>query len=192
MNSQSYVLDEIPIEVEKSFDNKKSVGLQTPKIEPKLDDTIPSLLNLYSEISKYKKTYKNDSFNLDNLKFNDKAYPLNNIISLFKKSNNFIPSHLKAFSNENLSSPKIFNFFGINQEEEKINDFIDNDYKNKNEINFEGEYLDFCEDNNNDENEEFKKIIFIDNFEEINKKEDEEENEDYIILNFLQKRKNKN
>ena len=190
MNFVSNILVESPREVDNPIDVKESIGLQTPKVEPKLDDTIPSLLNLYSDMSNYKNTYKNDSFKIDKLRLKNNAIP-----SLFKKPTIFVKGHLKAFSNENFSSPKFFNFLGANQEDEKLNDEDEeNDNFNiKNELNLEGDYFDFDgDDNNNDENEDFKKNIFIDNYEKINKKEDEDENEEYFILNFLQKRKNKN
>lgn len=191
MDFVSNILVESPREVDDPIDVKECIGLKTPKVEPKLDDTIPSLLNLYSDMSSYKNTYKNDSFKIDKLRLKNNAIP-----SLFNKPNNFIKGHLKAFSNENFSFPKFFNFLGTNQEDEKLNEEDEeNDnfnYNFKNELNLEGGYFDFGGDDNNDENEDFKKNIFIDNYEKINKKEDEDENEEYLILNFLQKKKNKN
>ena len=192
MDFVSNILVESPREVDDPIDVKESLGLKTPKVKPKLDDTIPSLLNLYSDMSSSKNTYKNDSFKIDKLRLKNNAIP-----SLFNKPNNFIKGHLKAFSNENFSFPKFFNFLGTNQEDEKLNEEDEeNDnfnYNFKNELNLEGGYFDFGgDDNNDDENEDFKKNIFIDNYEKINKKEDEDENEEYLILNFLKKKKNKN
>lgn len=188
MDFVSNILVESPREVDDPIDVKESLGLKTPKVKPKLDDTIPSLLNLYSDMSSSKNTYKNDSFKIDKLRLKNNAIP-----SLFNKPNNFIKGHLKAFSNENFSFPKFFNFLGTNQEDEKLNEEDEENDNFKNELNLEGGYFDFGgDDNNDDENEDFKKNIFIDNYEKINKKEDEDENEEYLILNFLQKKKNKN
>ena len=165
----------------------QSIGQQSPKIKPKLDDTIPSILNLSSDISTSKKTSKDDSYNFDSSI--GKNFSSNKIISLFSKNSIFIPKHCKAFSNEVFGFTKRFNFYGKNFEEEKNKeDSNDNfDYNYGNELNFG--IRNFCEEKSQTEIEEVKKIILVENMNDV---EDDEENEGLNILNMLRKSKNKN
>ena len=159
----------------------QSIGQQSPRIKPKLDDTIPSILNLSSDISTSKKTSKDDSYNFDSSI--GKNFSSNKIISLFTKNSIFIPKHCKAFSNEVFGFTKRFNFYGKNLEEEKnTEDSNDNfDYNYGNELNFGIR--------NHTEIEELKKIILVENMNDV---ENDEENEGLDILNMLRKSKNKN
>ena len=165
----------------------QSIGQQSPRIKPKLDDTIPSILNLSSDISTSKKTSKDDSYNFDSSI--GKNFSSNKIISLFTKNSIFIPKHCKAFSNEVFGFTKRFNFNGKNLEEEKnTEDSNDNfDYNYGNELNFG--IRNFCEEKSQTEIEEVKKIILVENMNDV---EDDEENEGLNILNMLRKSKNKN
>ena len=165
----------------------QSIGQQSPKIKPKLDDTIPSILNLSSDISTSKKTSKDDSYNFDSSI--GKNFSSNKIISLFSKNSIFIPKHCKAFSNEVFGFTKRFNFYGKNFEEEKNKeDSNDNfDYNYGNELNFG--IRNFCEEKSQTEIEEVKKIILVENMNDV---ENDEENEGLDILNMLRKSKNKN
>ena len=176
MNSKNYSEEEYISNI------SQSIGQQSPKIKPKLDDTIPSILNLSSDIStSKKKKSKDDSYNFDSSI--GKNFSSNKIISLFSKNSIFIPKHCKAFSNEVFGFTKRFNFYGKNLEEEKnTEDSNDNfDYNYGNELNFGIR--------NQTEIEEVKKIILVKNMNDV---EDDEENEGLDILNMLRKSKNKN
>ena len=166
-----------------------SIGQLSPEIKPKLDDTIPSILNLSGGNSKKKETSKNDSFNLDNLKIKKKLFQTNKVFSLFNNKNkNFNSSHYKAFSNENFSISKILINSEDNEENEKINE---DEYDESMYFQCIGKELNFEEKNSNNE-EESQKNIFVDNFDEnINNTEDEEENDGLFILNMLRKIKEK-
>lgn len=181
MNSNIDFAYETQEEANDSCFINKSIGQQSPKIKPKLDDTIPSLLDLSSDISISKKTSKDDSFNLDSSI--GKNLISNKIISLFNKSLIFVPKHYKAFSNEVFGFPKIFNNLEENKEDEKNNE--DSNYCN--EINFGEKY--FCKRINQTEIEEVKSNILIEN---INKIEEDDETDGLYILNMLRKGKNKN
>ena len=116
---REYNFDDISEEL---LDFNPIVGQQSPIIRTKLDDTIPSILNLSSEMSSHYKGTINESFNLDNIKKNNTKS--NSIISLLN-NHNFIKSHYKAYSNELLKNSNIFNF--INQDNDKINNHEDED-----------------------------------------------------------------
>ena len=192
MNSKNYIFDDIPEELDSNQINL-FIGLKSPIIKPKLDDTIPSLLNL-SEMSSLQKSSKNDSFNinhLDDFKINKNYSKLNTVIPLFNNNSNFTKTHNKAYSNEIFSNPKIFNFLENILEDEKSNkdELDDNSSYYEGGLNFDG-VINFWEDNNKEENDK-KRIIFED--EKGNKNDIEEDfHEGFTILNMLIKGKNKN
>ena len=191
MNSKNYIFDDIPEELDSNQINP-FIGQKSPIIKPKLDDTIPSLLNL-SEMSSLQKASKNDSFNInhtDDFKINKNYSKLNTVIPLFNNNTNFIKTHNKAFSNEIFSNPKIFNFLGNIHENEKSykDEEDDNSSYYEGGINFEG-IINFWGDNNKEENNK-KKVLIED--ENGNENEIEEDLHDgFNILNMLQKGKNR-
>ena len=191
MNSKNYIFDDIPEELDSNQINP-FIGQKSPIIKPKLDDTIPSLLNL-SEMSSLQKASKNDSFNInhtDDFKINKNYSKLNTVIPLFNNNTNFIKTHNKAFSNEIFSNPKIFNFLGNIHENEKSykDEEDDNSSYYEGGINFDG-IINFWGDNNKEENNK-KKVLIED--ENGNENEIEEDLHDgFNILNMLQKGKNR-
>ena len=187
MNSKNYIFDDISEEIETKQINP-IIGPKTPVIKPKLDDTIPSLLNLSSEVS-FQKQSKNDSFHKENSKVNKNYFKYNTLIQINNNSN-FIKSHYKALSNEIFTNPKVFNFLGNTQETEKSHkEEDDNSSYYGDGMNFDG-IINFWNDNINEEKENNKKKVFIDN-ENVNELE-EDINEGYNILSVLQKSKKKN
>ena len=189
MNSKNYIFDDIPEELDSNQINP-FIGQKSPIIKPKLDDTIPSLLNL-SEMSSLQKASKNDSFNInhtDDFKINKNYSKLNTVIPLFNNNTNFIKTHNKAYSNEIFSNPKIFNFLGNIHENEKSykDEEDDNSSYYEGGINFDG-IINFWGDNNKEENNK-KKVLIED--ENGNENEIEEDLHDgFNILNMLQKGK---
>ena len=192
MNSKNYIFDDIPEELDSNQINL-FIGLKSPIIKPKLDDTIPSLLNL-SEMSSLQKSRKNDSFNinhLDDFKINKNYSKLNTVIPLFNNNSSFTKTHNKAYSNEIFSNPKIFNFLENILEDEKSNkdELDDNSSYYEGGLNFNG-VINFWGDNNKEENDK-KRIIFED--EKGNENDIEEDfHEGFTILNMLINGKNKN
>ena len=192
MNSKKYIFDNIPEEID-SNQIDPIIGQKSPIIRPKLDDTIPSLLNLSSEMSSMQKTYKDDSFNMTN--FNNNYFKSNTIIPIFNNpKSKFIKSHYKSFSNEVFTNPKIFNV----QEKEKNNKNNEEDDDSSyygGELNFDG-VINFWGDNNKEENEDGKKGLLIENEAGIENKIEnvieEDINEGYNILNMLKKEKMQN
>jgi len=192
MNSKKYIFDNIPEEID-SNQIDPIIGQKSPVIRPKLDDTIPSLLNLSSEMSSMQKTYKDDSFNMTN--FNKNYLKSNTIIPIFNNpKSKFIKSHYKSFSNEVFTNPKIFNV----QEKEKNNKNNEEDDDSSyygGELNFDG-VINFWGDNNKEENEDGKKGLLIENEAGIENKIEnvieEDINEGYNILNMLKKEKMQN
>ena len=191
MNSKNYIFDDIPEELDSNQINP-FIGQKSPIIKPKLDDTIPSLLNL-SEMSSLQKISKNDSFNInhiDDFKINKNYSKLNTVIPLFNNNTNFIKTHNKANSNEIFSNPKIFNFLGNIHENEKSykDEEDDNSSYYEGGLNFDG-IINFWGDNNKEENNK-KKVLIED--ENGNENEIEEDLHDgFNILNMLQKGKNR-
>jgi len=191
MNSKNYIFDDIPEELDSNQINP-FIGQKSPIIKPKLDDTIPSLLNL-SEMSSLQKSNKNDSFNInhiDDFKINKNYFKLNTVIPLFNNNPNFNKTHIKAYSNENFTNPQIFNFLNIHEGEKSNKDEEDdNSSYYEGGLNFDG-IINIWGDNNKEENDK-KKILIED--ENGNENEIEEDfHEGFNILNMLQKGKNKN
>ena len=193
--SKRYNFDDIPEELLESNQINPIIGQKSPVVKPKLDDTIPSILNLSSEVSSYQKESKNDSFYLDNFTLKKNYIKSNSIMSVFKGNNDFNKSHYKANSNEIYTNPKIFNFLGNTQDSDKNNKHEDDDDNSSyygGELNFDGVVNYWGGDSNKDENEEIKKKLFLED-ENGNEKEKEEDiTEGFNILNMLQKGKIKN
>ena len=192
MNSKNYIFDDIPEEIDSNHIDPL-IGQKTPVIKPKLDDTIPSILNLSSEAS-FQKRNKNSSFHIDNSKVNKNYVKYNSIIPIMHNNSNFNKIHCKALSNEVFTNPKVFNFLGSTQETEKSHKDEDDDNSSYYEgMNFDG-IINFWNDNIHEENEENnKKVIIDDENGNIHENEIEEDiNEGFNILNMLQKGKNKN
>ena len=200
MCDKKYFFNDIPEEIDSNqIDLDPYLGQRSPIIKPKLDDTIPSLLNLSSEMSSMHKLNKNDSFNFGSIQFKKDYLKTNSLLSLFQKSN-FTKSHYKSFSNEIFTNPKIFN----NPEADKKNKNYEEDDSSSyygGELNFDG-VINFWGDHNKEENEDIKKKIIIDNdsdnenqiehkFENVNVN-DEDFKEGFNILNELQKKTKNN
>lgn len=193
--SKGYNFDDIPEELLESNQINPIIGQKSPVLKPKLDDTIPSILNLSSEISGYQKGSKNNSFYLDNSTLKKNYINSKSIISLYKGNNNFNKSHYKAYSNEIFANPKILNFLGNTQDSDKNNKHEDDDDNSSyydGELNFDEVVNFWGGDINKDENQEIKKKLFLED-ENGNEKENEEDiTEGFNILNMLQKGKIKN
>lgn len=195
MKTTNIIYDEEPDKAIDIFKINTMIGQESPVIKAKLDNTNPSILNL-SQNSSFKKEHnKMCSLNIENMEeFKKDFHPPNKVVSLFSNHNNFMPGHCKSFSNEIFSNPKIMNFHGKNKENEKLNDeFDDNDdssYNYDGEINFEGGYINFNE--NEDEQNNGIKNICIENLINNDIKNIEEDNyeddEGYNILYMLKKR----
>ena len=181
-------MEDIP---EEAYSNQiiPIIDPKAPIIRPKLDETIPSILNLSSEKSSYQKSRK-ASYNNDEYKYYNNSVKKNNVIPLFNFNPNFIKTHYKANSNEVFSNPKIFNFLGSTQETEKINkDGEDDDssyYCEEFNIN---EVVNYWDENFKENNEDIKKKLFIDFG---NENHNEFNDEGLNILNMLKNRKAKN
>lgn len=191
MNSKNIICDEIPEETYEPIKIEKEIGQKTPIIKAKLDDTNPSILNL-SQNSNSTSHIKMGSFNIGNLEeFKKDFHHPDKILSLFSNNKNFIPSHMKAYSNEIFSNPKMLNFCGRNKEnEKKIGEYFDNDDNSSNyegELNFNGGFINFAGEKEDSPDDVIKNICV----ENINNKdiEEEDENEEgYNILHMLKKR----
>ena len=188
MSKKKYIFDYIPEETDQNQIDP-IIGQKSPVIRPKLDDTIPSILNLSSEMSSMQKNSKDDSFNF---KLNKNLNKANSLVPLFNQKSTFVKGHYKSFSNEVFTNPNFFNM----KEKEKANTNNEDDDNSSyygGELNFDG-VINFCGgDNNKEENEDIKKGLLIENEKEIeNKIEIEDDiNEGFNILNMLQKGKPK-
>ena len=198
MKTTNIIYDEAPNKEIDLFKINAMIGQESPVIKAKLDDTNPSILNL-SQNSSFKKEHnKMCSFNIGNMEeFKKDFHPPNKVVSLFSNNNTFMPGHCKSFSNEIFSNPNIKNFQGNNKENEKLNDeFYDNDdssYNYDGEINFEGGYINFNENENEDEQNNGIKNICIENLinndiKKIEEDDHDENDEGYNILHMLKKR----
>ena len=190
---KEYNFDEIPEELLELDSNQINpiFGQKAPKIKPKLDDTIPSILNLSSEMSTHNKgSTINESFNLDNIQIKKDCTKSNSIIAVFG-NNDFIKSHYKAYSNELFKNPNIFSFIGQDSgKKNKHEEEDDNSSYYEGEINFDG-VVNFWNEIHQEDDDKVKKKIFIED-ENGNEKENEEDlYEGFNILNMLQKGKNK-
>ena len=194
MNSKKYIFNGIQEEIDLNEINPIN-GQKSPIIKPKLDDTLPSILNLSSEMStSLRKQSKNESFHIDDFKINNNLLKFNNFFQ-FNSNSNFIKSHYKAYSNEVFGNPNTFNFLNMKETEKNIKDEEeDNSSYYEGAIHFD-EVINFWEDNNKEENEEDqekeenKKKVIID-YEDQNENQIEEDiNEGFDILNMLQKGK---
>ncbi len=189
MNPKKYTINDIPEEINDLENKNPILGQESPAVKPKLDDTLPSILNLSSEMSSMRKS-KNDSFCiLENTKGTKNILPPN--LSSLNKSNHFVPGHTKALSNEVFSNLKILNF--INHTQEKENNHRDDDddssyYNCGSELNFEGGIENLWGEKDDD----IKKKLFIEDEIKNEKDIEEEEHEGLNILNMLQKAKEKN
>ena len=184
MSKKKYIFDYIPEETDQNQIDPY-IGQKSPIIKPKLDDTIPSILNLSSEMSSFQKTSKDDSFNF---RVNKNFIKAN---SLFNQRSTFVKGHYKSFSNEFFSNPNFFNM--KEKEKEKINKSNEDDDNSSyygGELNFDGVINFWGGENNNEENEDFKKGLLIEN-EIENKIEIEDINEGFNILNMLKNGKTK-
>ena len=189
MNSRKYTINDIPEEVIDPEGKNPTLGQESPTVKPKLDDTLPSILNLSSEMSSMRKS-KNDSFCImENGKFSKNILPPN--LSSLNKSSHFVPGHNKALSNDVFNNQKILNFLNHTHGKENNNRDDDDDssyYNYGSELNFEGGIENLW----TDRDEDITKKLFIE--DEIKKEKDieEEEHEGLNILNMLQKAKGKN
>jgi hypothetical protein len=189
MNSKKYTINDIPEEITDPEKKNPTLGQESPAVKPKLDDTLPSILNLSSEVSSMRKS-KNESFYImENTKFNKNIFPPN--LSSLNKSSKLVSGHSKALSNEVFNNLKILNF--INHTQEKENNHRDDDddssyYNCGSELNFEGGIENLWGDKDDD----FKKKLFIEDEIKNEKDIEEEEHEGLNILNMLQKAKGKN
>ena len=186
MSKKKYIFDDIPEEMDQNQIDPV-IGQKSPVIRPKLDDTIPSILNLSSEMSSLQRASKDDSFNF---KINKNYLKANTIESLFNKNAIFVKGHYKSLSNEVLTKP---NFLNMKEKEKnkKDNEDDDNSSYYGGELNFDG-VINFWGGDHNEENEDIKKGLLIENENEIeNKIQIEEDNEGLNILNMLQKGKAK-
>ena len=158
MNSKKYTINDIPEEIIDSENKNPTLGQQSPTVKPKLDDTLPSILNLSSEMSSMRRS-KNDSFCImENTKLNKNILPPN--LSSLDKNSHFVPGHNKALSNEVFSNMKILNFLNHTQEKENNHrdDEDDSSYYNcGSELNFEGGIENLW----GDKDEDIKKKLFI-------------------------------
>ena len=189
MNPKKYTINDIPEEILDPENKNPTLGQQSPTVKPKLDDTLPSILNLSSEMSSMRKS-KNDSFCIvESTKGSKNIFPPN--LASLNKSSHFAPGHSKALSNEVFSNLKILNFINHTQEKEKNHRDDDDDssyYNYGSELNFEGGIENLWGDND----EDIKKKLFIDDEIKNEKDIEEEEHEGLNILNMLQKAKGKN
>lgn len=189
MNPKKYTINDIPEEINDLENKNPTLGQESPAVKPKLDDTLPSILNLSSEMSSMRKS-KNDSFCIvESTKGTKNILPPN--LSSLNKSNHFVPGHAKALSNEVFSNLKILNF--INHTQEKENNHRDDDddssyYNYGSELNFEGGIENLWGEKDDD----IKKKLFIEDEIKNEKDIEEEEHEGLNILNMLQKAKGKN
>ena len=188
MNPKKYTINDIPEEIIDQEKQDPTLGQKSPAIKPKLDDTLPSILNLSSEMSSMRKS-KNDSFCImENSKLNKNILPPN--LSSINKSTKFVSGHCKALSNEMFGSLKILNF--LNHTQEKENNHKDDDdssyYNYGSELNFEGGIENLW----GDKDEDIKKKLFIEDEIKNEKDIEEEEHEGLNILKMLQKAKGKN
>ena len=185
----NYIFDHIP---EETDTNKRNpiIGQKSPIIKPKLDDTIPSILNLSSEHS-FQKPSKNGSFQIDNSEIKKNYIKYNSLFPMINNNSNFIKCHYKALSNEVFTNPKVFNFLGNAQEIEKSHNEQDDDNSSYYEggMNLDG-IINFWHDDIHEDKEENKKRVIIDYENEINDIEGDI-NEGFNILNMLQKAKKK-
>ena len=186
MSKKKYIFDYIPEETDQNQIDP-IIGQKSPVIRPKLDDTIPSILNLSSEMSSMQKNSKDDSFNF---KLNKNLNKANSLVPLFNQKSTFVKGHYKSFSNEVFTNPNFFNM----KEKEKANTNNEDDDNSSyygGELNFDG-VINFWGGDHNEENEDIKKGLLIENENEIeNKIQIEEDNEGLNILNMLQKGKAK-
>ena len=197
MSSKNYISNDIPEEIDSKEINPIN-GQKSPIIKPKLDDTLPSILNLSSEMStSLRRPSKNDSFHIDDFKINNNLFKFKSFIPLYNNNSTFIKCHCKASSNEIFTNPNIFNFLNIKESEKnKKDEEDDNSSYYEGGLQFD-DVINFWGDNNkeqneeNDENEKNKKKVIID-YEDGNENEQEDINEGFDILNMLQKGKKKN
>ena len=189
MNSKKYTINDIPEEITDPEKKNPTLGQESPAVKPKLDDTLPSILNLSSEVSSMRKS-KNESFYImENTKLNKNILPPN--LSSLNKSSKLVSGHSKALSNEVFNNLKILNF--INHTQEKENNHRDDDddssyYNCGSELNFEGGIENLW----GDKDEDIKNKLFIEDEIKNEKDIEEEEHEGLNILNMLQKAKGKN
>ena len=157
MNKKKYIFDYIPEEMDQNQIDPV-IGQKSPVIRPKLDDTIPSILNLSSEMSSLQRASKDDSFNF---KINKNYLKANTIEPLFNKNSIFVKGHYKSLSNEVLTKP---NFLNMKEKtNNKDNEDDDNSSYYGGELNFDG-VINFGGGNNNkEENEDIKKGLLIEN-----------------------------
>ena len=189
MNPKKYTINDIPEEIIDPEKQNPTLGQESPAVKPKLDDTLPSILNLSSEMSSMRKS-KNDSFCImENSKLNKNILPPN--LSSNNKSTKFVSGHSKALSNEVFGNLKILNFLNHPQEKENNHRDDDNDssyYNYGSELNFEGGIENLW----GDKDEDIKNKLFIEDEIKNEKDIEEEEHEGLNILNMLQKAKRKN
>jgi hypothetical protein len=189
MNSRKYTINDIPEEIIDPENKNPALGQESPAVKPKLDDTLPSILNLSSEMSSMRKS-KNDSYCImENIKLNKNILPPN--LSSLNKSSHFAPGHMKALSNEVFTNQKMLNFLNHTQGKENNHrdDEDDSSYYNYgSELNFEGGIENLWGENE----EDIKKKLFIGDEIKNVKDTEEDEHEGLNILNMLQKAKEKN
>ena len=190
MSKKKYIFDYIPEEIDQNQIDP-IIGQKSPVIRPKLDDTIPSILNLSSEMSSFQKTSKDDSFHFQ---INKNFFKANTFIPLFNQKSTFVKGHYKSFSNEVFTKPNFLNIKGKEKNNKDKEDDDDSSYYGG-ELNFDGVINFWGGDNNKEENEGVKKGLLIENENEneIEKKIEIEDdiNEGFNILNMLQKGKPK-
>ena len=187
MNQKKYIFDYIPEELDQNQIDC-IIGQKSPVIRPKLDDTIPSILNL-SERSSIQNTYKDDSFNN---KINKNFSKASSLAPLANKKSNFVRRHYKSLSNEVFGKPNFLNIKG-KEKNNQNNEDDDNSSYYGGDLNFDG-VINFCgDDDNKEENEDIKKGLLIENENEIENKIEIEDDihEGFNILNMLQKGKPK-
>ena len=194
MKTTNIIYDEPPDQTIDLFNINATIGQESPVIKAKLDNTNPSILNL-SQNSSFKKEHnKMCSFNIGNMEeFKKDFHPPNKVVSLFSNNNTFNPGHCKSLSNEIFSNPNLINFHEKNKENEKFNDDDESSYNYDGEINFEGGYINFNENENEDERNNEIKNIYIDNLinndiKNIEEDDHEDNDEGYNILYMLKKR----
>lgn len=183
MNSKNYIIEDIPEEID-NIQINPIIGEKSPIIKPKLDDTLPSILNLSSEKPSFQKSRK-ISYNNEEFKYYNGCVKSNSIIPMININQNFNKTHCKSNSNEVFLNPSFIKFLESTQETEKNHKKVEDDdssyYSGEFKIN---EVVNFWNESHNEKNEFIKKKLFVDN-EDGNQNEYEEEG--LFILNMLKK-----